>query len=549
MVAPIQFSGLATGIDTGSMISQLVQLERLPIQRVQDKQKDLKTQQAKFNDLKNLLNTLRDKAKALDTFNEVAKSKVSAVDDTVVKATATGNAALGRFNIAITNVATAERTYSETFNSKVAQGLFGTGTLAIQVGSDAAVSINITATDTLETLASKINSSDADVTAGVIFDGSEYRLQVAGKHTGDDHAITFTETGTTIGLDSVAYAGNQLQAADDAHFTIDTIPMSSSTNTVKDAIAGVTLDLLKDSSSTSVEVTRDSEAFETAVKDFVEAYNAVQKKINGEFAFTGTAKGPDSLAGDSTLRSVQSQLRALTGAPASGVGERILSNTFNSSSGTGLFGTGSLSIQVGSASAVNVSVNGSDTLTTLAAKINSSGAGVQARVVENSNTYRLQVLSNNGSTLSIGETGTSLGLNASGNHHSAEAYTTLASIGITSQNDGTLKVDSTKLQAALADDVEAVSRVLVTDNAFGSTGLMARMQDLVKTMTDAPNGSVVARIKGIDRRVKDYDNQIDAMERRVDDYETRLTAQFTAMEQMVSGLQAQGQQMISMMGR
>ncbi len=530
------------------MIRQLVQLERLPIGRIQDRQQDLKTQQAKFNDLKNLLNTVRDKAKALDELGEIMTTKVASADETVVKATATGDAALGRYAINITSLATAERTYSDPFASKVATGLFGTGTISIQVGTDDAVEIEVEADDTLETVAAKINSSDAEVTAGVIFTGTQYRLQIAGKETGLANAITFVETGTTLDL---ANAANQFQAADDAAFTVDGLPMTSTTNTVKDAIRGVTLDLLKDQASTTIEVQRDPAALEAAIKEFVDAYNSVQKKINTESIFTGQARGPESLVGDSTLRSVQSRMRTLAGSPVAGLGERSYSNMFNSATTAGLFGTGTLSIQAGSGGPVNVNVTGADTLTTLATKINQANANVTASVQEIDGSFRLQVLRNGGATggdISFGETGTSLGLSSASNHHDAEAYTTLASIGISSLNDGTLKIDSTKLQAALADDAEGVARVLIKDGENGTAGLMSSMQDLVKTFTESPNGAITARIKGIDRRMKDYDKQIDAMERRVEDYETRLTAQFTAMERMVSSLQAQGQQMLGMFG-
>ena len=93
MVAPIQFSGRATGIDTGSMIKQLVQLERIPIARIAARQKHLKTQQSKFNDLKNLLNTVREKAIKLDRMDEVLTTSVKFADETVIRAAPTAASA------------------------------------------------------------------------------------------------------------------------------------------------------------------------------------------------------------------------------------------------------------------------------------------------------------------------------------------------------------------------------------------------------------------------------------------------------------------------
>lgn len=312
------FSGLASGLDTASIVDGLVKVEQIPIQRLQQKQDDLNSISSRLGTLNTRLSTLGDKARALNDAAGVLTSAASSSSGAVT-ATAAGGASLGTYDIEVTSLAKAERTYSDTFSDSATAGLFGSGTLDITVGSAAAVSVTVTASDTLSTVVDKINSSGADVTAGIVYDGTNYRLQVSGNKTGAANAVTFTETGTTLGLDNPA---NELVSASDAVFTVDTIAMTRSTNSFSDAIPGVTLNLTGTTASGSpatVTVSRDAEAFADKMQEFVDAYNTATNGINVEFAFLGQAKTGDSLSGDSMLRRIQSELGADINTPVSGV--------------------------------------------------------------------------------------------------------------------------------------------------------------------------------------------------------------------------------------
>ena len=131
----------------------------------------------------------------------------------MLKASATGGASLGTYEIEVGALAKAGRNYTNGFTSKSQTGLFGTGTLSITVGEDDPVGITVDGTDTLETLVTKINASDARVTAGILFDGSKYRLQISGNETGAANALVFDDGTTTLGL---ADEGNQLVYSFDA---------------------------------------------------------------------------------------------------------------------------------------------------------------------------------------------------------------------------------------------------------------------------------------------------------------------------------------------
>ncbi|MCG8553711.1 MAG: flagellar filament capping protein FliD [Proteobacteria bacterium] len=440
----ISFSGLATGIDSDKMIKQLVQIEQLPIRRLEARKAAYDKQAKKLTDVKNKMDALKDAAAALDSAREVLTSKTVVADDSVATASAEGGASLGKYTLATTTLAKEERTYSDGFASKTQTGLLGSGSFSITIDGDT-TQIDVTASDTLETIASKINGSAAEVTAGIIYDGSSYYLQVRGNESGAANAITFVETGTTLGFNT---AGNEKQAAADASFTVDGISMSRSSNVISDAIPGVTLTLLAEGASTTLEIQRDPAALQSLLNDFISKYNAVQTTINGEFAFLGEARGLDSLAGDSTLRGIQGRLRTIVTGAVSGL----------------------------------------------------SGP-----------------------------------------------YSALSQIGVESNTDGTLKLNADTLAEVVANNADAVADVLIDNLETGSQGIMPQLQAAVTEFARSGDGTLVARVMGLGNRKDSVDEQIDRMSRRVDDFEARLTEQFAQLEQLVSGLQAQSQQMMAML--
>ncbi len=440
------FSGLATGIDSASLIQQLVQLERIPIRRLETKQQDIQSMSRRLGEIKQRLDTLQTTGKDLDARDKILAATATSSNEERIRVSATSDAPLGTYAIEVSSLAAAERTYSNGFADKTGAGLFGTGTVSIQVGSDASVDVTIDASDTLETVANKINASGARVSAAVIFDGANYRLQVAGKDSGAQNAITFTEAGTSLGLDDPA---NEVVAAQDAVFTVDGLSMTRSTNQVSDAIPGVTLDLLTPTSGTptTVKVDRDSNASVEKVQAFVDAFNDVVRGINSEFFFAGEARVGDSLSGDSMLRGLQSKLGQNVVNPISGL-------------------TG--------------------------------------------------------------------------------GYDRLAALGVRLNNDGSLEIDEAELKAALAADPDAVVNFFAGDTNTGGTGFIQRMNDTIETYIGS-DGMMTARIAGMSDQVDDLGVTIDSMEMRLDKYEENLRNKFTNLEVVVSGLQAQQQQMLSML--
>lgn len=311
MASNIVFSGLASGIDSEAIISSLSQAAKVPMNRLQSQKSEFNAQSKKLSDIKTKLTTLQNAAKALDARSEALGNKVSSSDEKVLKVTANGGAAMGSFKLEVSSVAKAERTYSTTFGSSSEKGVAGGGELRITVGEGDAVAIDVTADDSLTSIASKINASGAEVSAGVVFDGTDYRLQVTGRKTGADNAITFEEGGgLSLGLSD---PDNERQLASDAVIKLDDMEIKSATNAITGAVAGVTINVV-DVGTSVVQVDRDGDSLKAKLNTFVTAYNDVMKTLNTEFSVvSGVTKGRDSLIGDGTLKSLQATLRGVLG--------------------------------------------------------------------------------------------------------------------------------------------------------------------------------------------------------------------------------------------
>lgn len=304
----IQFSGLASGLNTTEIISAIMGVERIPMQRIENENRELRSQIKILDNLKSALSSLNSKAEALGTLGEFLSYTASVTDTDVAKVTPGGEAVPGTYSLTVTQLAAAQRTYSTTFADETASLTSTDTTMTITIGGED-TEISVAAGTSLEDLVGLINGSGADVTAGLLYDGSNYRLQVVGNETGADNAITFDDGDMTLDLT------NTVQAAVDASFTLDNITITSSSNTITDALPGVTIELKDETTGTeTIRIEPDPEVVETKVKEFVAAYNEV---INIIKAQRGEGKGGDTLNGDSTLRTIEQQLQSLITNPLS----------------------------------------------------------------------------------------------------------------------------------------------------------------------------------------------------------------------------------------
>ena len=268
---PIQLTGLG-GFDSGNVISQLVSIASQPLRDIDFKKALLDSASTTMSSFSTKLAALKTAATALATPSGFS-SMTATSSDGAFAATVTGSAAQSSYEVSVTQLARAQKTRSNAQVSATA-ALNEQGTLSIKVGSGTAVNISIAEGDSLADIATKIGQSGARVSASIVDAGGSYRLSVQGLDTGADNAITFDESGSlSLGL---SIGSNTYEPAQDAKVTIDGLVVTRPTNSITDAIQGVTLALKKTTTSpATIDVAADSTALKTKINAFVAAYNDV----------------------------------------------------------------------------------------------------------------------------------------------------------------------------------------------------------------------------------------------------------------------------------
>jgi flagellar hook-associated protein 2 len=309
--------GLASGIDIKGIVSQLVALDRAPLQPLQRTASSLKSELSVYGSLKSMVSTLGDAAAKLSTSSGWSGVKASSSNATAVGATAAAGASATSLSIEVKQLARAQSAASGAIPT--GSGVGG-GTLSIQVGSGAPVDLVIEAgSDTLTDVARQINEAKAGVSATVLRDASGERLLMRSTETGTTNSFTVGVSGASPGgLDRLAFGpsvtggATQTQAAQDAMATINNVTITSSSNTLSDTVEGITLTLSQvTTAAVEIEVKADQDAMRKNVQSFVDEYNALNNLLTESTKYNAESKTAGSLQGDSTARGLQNALRAM----------------------------------------------------------------------------------------------------------------------------------------------------------------------------------------------------------------------------------------------
>jgi len=436
--APIALSGLASGLDTASIISGLVAAESAPLTALQAQQTTLNGAVSELSTLGTQLSSLSTAAGALSSLATVGSFTATSSSSAIVAQTS-GATQTGTYQVSVGSLASSQRTYSASFGSE-SDALNMNGSFTVQVGSGAAATIDVGAGDSLDSIAAKINASGQAVNASIFYDGSNYRMLISGLNTGAANAITFAESGTSLDLNgtgATASSGNTVQQATDASVTIDGFTATRPTNQITGVIPGVTLALTQQTSSpVTIQVASDPSTLNTNVQAVVSAYNQVISTIHADAGYGTAAANNQNLAGDATLRSIAQQL---------------------STTVQGVFGSGS--------------------------------------------------------------------------------YQTLADAGITLQSDGTLAVDTTKLDAAFTNSPTTVESLFARGALSSTGGAMATLRDLANSFSAPTTGLIAVESQGFTEQSNQLNQSITSEQAHITQYQQNLQAEFDAMETSYSANQ------------
>jgi flagellar hook-associated protein 2 len=300
----VSFGGLISGLDTGALIDSLVSVERASANALSQRQSQLNTKKSIVTSLSSAVATFGTAVRALDLDSELRPQGVT-VTDSKVSVAVSSAASAGAFDLRVSSLAAARVMQSQTFAGSGA-GVAGTGNLDITVGGTTKA-VTWDGTDSLDSIASKINAANAGVTASVLkIDDTNFRLVVAAKSTGLAAAPTFGGSGLTLG---------EVIPPTDAALTINGIAITRPSNTIADALPGVTLTLNGKHETadptTRATVALDTKALTEKVKAVVSSYNSINSALHVQLDYTGTTKGQDTLFGDTTLRQLRTAIDAV----------------------------------------------------------------------------------------------------------------------------------------------------------------------------------------------------------------------------------------------
>lgn len=336
----ISSAGIGSGLDINSLIGKLMDVERLPIQTLTTKQATLQAKISTLGTIKGALSAFGAAAKALSTPAQINPLTATASDPSVLTAAAGSTAVAGTYNVEVQQLAQSQKTMTAGFvdtNSAIGTvgskltfdfGTYSGGSFTANPGRPTK-SITIDASNnSLSGLRDAINASNMGVSATIINDGTPagYHLALTSIDTGaknamkisvDDaslNAFTYDQTGGTSNM-------TQSAAAQDAVIKVDGTTITKSSNTITDAIQGVTLNLSKvtpPASTVTLNVTTNTASVKAALENFVKSYNDLNKTITDATAYNVTTGKGSALTGDGTVRNIQSQLRVALTTPITG---------------------------------------------------------------------------------------------------------------------------------------------------------------------------------------------------------------------------------------
>ncbi len=302
--ALFQASGIASGLDTASIVDALINADSYQLTALQQKQADYQTQISTLGTLIAQLQSLQSTASNLATNGVVAIQPSSTYSDF----TTTGSAAAqGNYTIQVNQLAKEAKMRSASFTSATDSSVVPGGTLQFSIDGTQTASIDTTGMS-LNDIADAINQNVSGLTASVISTDTGYYLNVARTSTG--YATTAAAALTVVSDPGLGLATQQ--TAQNAALTVDGLAVSRQTNSVSDVIPGITLNLTGDSgASNNVSFVANASNTQTALQSFVDAYNTLAKTLNTQLVTDPTQHYGDSLLSYSTTSTIEGAMQAM----------------------------------------------------------------------------------------------------------------------------------------------------------------------------------------------------------------------------------------------
>jgi flagellar hook-associated protein 2 len=344
--------GVGSGLDLNSLVDNLLNAERVPVEsRLDKKEIKLQAELSAFGALSSSLAALQTSLDPLKDLTEGRTARSS--DGSVLGVSVDETANVAAYSIAVNQLATNDALAATGLADQTA--FIGEGTLTFTFGTKeytttttgggpgggggtttetteytgftanpdkTSTTITIdSSNNTLEGIRDAINDADFGVTAVIVNDGGTdpYRLLLTSDDSGVENGINIAVNTTSGDLSGFAYDYNggtpitnmaQTVMAQDAEITLNGLDISSSTNTFSEALPGVTLEVKKISDSpVSVGVNLDEGSAKEALSGFVETFNSLIENLDALSKYNPDTQEASILTGDSLVRSLKSTMR------------------------------------------------------------------------------------------------------------------------------------------------------------------------------------------------------------------------------------------------
>jgi flagellar hook-associated protein 2 len=376
--------GVGSGLDVAGLVSKLMAVEQQPMTDLNNKETAYQSTISAYGSVKSALSAFQSSLSGLTNLATFNTFSATPGDTSVLTAGAAAGATPGSYSIQVSQLAQAQKISSTGFANTT--DAVGTGTLTFTFGTyngttfvsngGAAQTVTIgPGQQTLAGIRDAVNAAGIGVTATIVNDGSASgnHLVFTSNSSGAANSLKIAAADADgnntdmAGLSELAYdptaaagAGRNMTqnvAAQNALLTIDGISVSKASNTITDAIQGVTLNLAKTNvgTPTTLTVAQNTQGTMQAVQTFVTAYNSLQSTLGNLTKYDATTNTASVLTGDSTVRLIQSQIVGVIGNSVKGLSDSL--NTL-AQVGVSLQADGTLSLDTSKLTAA-INANGS----------------------------------------------------------------------------------------------------------------------------------------------------------------------------------------------
>ncbi len=297
-----------SGLDTETIIQELMKIERQPLLALQKNQQDLAGQKNAWDKIKTALDSLVSKTTPLCSKTEFDQKAVTVVGSGVaVGGVNHEQAQLGEYEIEISSLARAQ---------VIGSGLYETCDEALGLEGDITINgctVTVATADTLEDIAQSINEMpEVGVKASVLkVTPDQYRLVLTAENPGTEGEMVFESQQGILEM-------SQIRSAQNAMFSVNGVEFTRSKNHISDVIKGIDFDLSSISgpgaeagARAMLTVAYDDKAVVNDVKSLVAEYNSFIDLVKNYTSWDSDKKVGGLLFGDPMLQRLITEIRAV----------------------------------------------------------------------------------------------------------------------------------------------------------------------------------------------------------------------------------------------